>query len=193
VAERQTSLNFRRRLLHRVWRRQGRVYGPGPFGLPSDEYIRRTLHCDPDSLKRAAEFFGLHPYGLDPTVESDVFLLALLLAEELFGKRRRGRKPGNKAWDERRLLELAHLYEELKREWPRASDTEIAEVISREPEFKEYRSNPDLIRKRLPEAKRRLMAWWEENGPDMLADYLADQADYLADQADDDDHDDLSP
>jgi hypothetical protein len=187
MSERRGGLNFRRRLLQRIWR-HSRTYGPGPGGLPSDEYIRRTLHCDPTSLKRAAEFFGLNP-----TVESDVCLLALLLAEELFGKRRRGRKPGNKAWDERRLLELAHLYEELKREWPRASDTEIAKVISGDPEFNEYRSNPDLIRKRLPEAKRRLMAWWEENGPDVLEDYLADQADYLADHPDDDDHDDLSP
>jgi hypothetical protein len=170
-----SGLNFRRQLLHRVWRRQGRTYGPGPGGLPDDEYIRRTLHCDPTSLKRAAEFFRLNEgYRLDPTLESDVFLLALLLAEELFGKRRRGPKSGNQKWDAERFLELAHLYEEFKGEWPRATDTEIAEVISREPEFNEYSSDPESIRKRLPEAKRRLMAWWEENGPDVLADYLAD-------------------
>ena len=188
MSERRGGLNFRRRLLQRIWR-HSRTYGPGPGGLPSDKYIRRTLHCDPTSLKRAAEFFGLNP-----TVESDVCLLALLLAEELFGKRRRGPKSGNnQAWDAERFLELARLYEELKREWPRASDTGIAEMISGTPEFYEYRSNPDLIRKRLPEAKRRLMAWWKENGPDMWADYLAGEAEYLADQADDDDHDDLSP
>jgi hypothetical protein len=174
VAKRQTTLNFRRRLLQKALRR-GRKYGSGPGGLPSDEYIGGTLYCDPTSLQRAAEFFGLNP-----TLESDLCLLALLLAEELFDKRRRGRKSGNKAWDARRFLELAHLYEEFKREWPRASDEEVAEVISREPEFKEYRSNPDLIRKRLPEAKRRLMAWWEEYEPDMAG-------------PDDDDHDDLSP
>jgi len=179
VAERQTSLNFRRRLLQKALRR-GREYGSGPGGLPSDEYIGGTLYCDPTSLQRAAEFFGLNP-----TLESDLCLLALLLAEELFGKRRRGPKSGNQAWDAKRFLELARLYEEFKREWPRVSDTEIAEVISRAPEFKEYRSNPDLIRKRLPEAKRRLMAWWEEYEPDI--------ADYLADRPDDDDHDDLSP
>jgi hypothetical protein len=189
MAAHQASLNFRRQLLHRIWQRQGKRYGQ-----LDDEYIRGVLHCDPASLKRAEEFFRLNEFmGLNLASESDVFLLAVLLAEELFGKRRRGPKSGNQAWDARRFLELAHLYEEFKREWPRASDTEIAEIISWDPEFKEYRSNPDLIRKRLPEAKRRLMAWWEENAPDMWADYLAGQAEYLADQADDEDHDDWSP
>jgi hypothetical protein len=189
VAKRQTSLNLRRQLLHRIWQRQGKRYGE-----LDDEYIRRTLHCDPNSLRRAAEFFKLNEHmGLNLALESDVFLLAVLLAEELFNRRRGPKSGNNQAWDAERFLELARLYEEFKREWPRASDTEIAEVISTAPEFKEYRSNPDLIRKRLPEAKRRLMAWWEENRDDMWADYLAGQADYLADQSDDDDHDDLSP
>jgi len=169
---RQTGLNFRRQLLHRVWRRQGRTYGPGPGGLPSDEYIRRTLHCDPISLKRAAEFFTLNEgYRLDPTRESDVFLLALLLAEELFGKRRRGPKSGNQKWDAHRLLKLGFLYEELKREWPRTSDSELAETIASDPAFKEYRNNPELIRQRLPEAKRELARWQYQYAEDWFANF----------------------
>jgi hypothetical protein len=164
VAGRQT-LNFRRQLLHKVWQRQGRRYGPAPGGLPSDEYIRRTLHCDPTSLKRAAEFFRLDEgYRLDPTREADVFLLALLLAEELFGKRRRGPKSGNQKWDAERFLELGCLYEELKRDCPRLNDTQLAKIIAEEPAFKEYRDHPELIRQRIPEARRRLLKYQIECG-----------------------------
>jgi len=166
---RQTGLNFRRQLLHRVWRRQGRTCGLGPGGLPSDEYIRRTLHCDPTSLKRAAEFFTLNEgYRLDPTRESDVFLLALLLAEELFGKRRRGPKSGNQKWDAARFLELGRLYEELKRECPRTSDSELAETIAADPAFEEYRNNPEQIRQRIPEARRRFLKYQIECAEDMI-------------------------
>jgi hypothetical protein len=157
MARHQASLNFRRQLLHKIWRRQGKR---GQLdGRLDDEYIRRTLHCDPNSLKRAAEFFRLNEgMGLNLAIESDVFLLAVLLAEELFN-RRRGPKSGNQAWDAHRFLELGRLYNELKREWPRASDTEIAEIISWDPEFKEYRNNPELIRQRLPQAKREWEKW----------------------------------
>ena len=189
MAQRQTSLNFRRQLLHKVWRRQGRTYGPGPGGLPSDEYIRRTLHCDPTSLKRAAEFFRLNEvYRLDPTSESDVFLLALLLAEELFGKRRRGPKSGNQKWDAERFLELGYLYEELKRDCPRTSDSELAETIALDPAFKEYRNHPELIRQRLPEAKRELARWQEQCAEDWFLSCTDDEGD---DPALYSEHDDL--
>jgi len=182
---RQKGLNFRRQLLHRAWRRQGRTYGPCPGGLPSDEYIRRTLHCDPTSLERAAEFFRLNEvYRLDPTRESDVFLLALLLAEELFGKRRRGPKSGNQKWDEARFLELGKLYQELKREWPHTSDRELAETIVWDPAFKEYRNNPELIRQRLPEAKREWMKWARDYAEDWFANREDDEDDDPASYAD---------
>ena len=182
---RQTGLNFRRQLLHRVWRRQGRTCGLGPGGLPSDEYIRHTLHCDPTSLKRAAEFFRLNEgYRLDPTREADVFLLALLLAEELFGKRRRGRKPGNMAWDEKRFLELGFLYKELKRDCPHTSDSELAEIIAADPAFNEYRNNPELIRQRLPQAKREWEKWVRDYEPDWFANREDDEDDDPASYAD---------
>jgi len=179
---RQTGLNFRRQLLHRVWRRRGRAFGPGPGGLPSDEYIRHTLHCDPTSLKRAAEFFTLdEDYPLDPTRVSDVFLLALLLAEELFGQRRRGPKSGNQKWDAERFLELAHLYEELKRDCSRLNDTELAELIVKDLAFKEYRNNPELIRQRLPQAKRE----WEKWARDYAEDWFTNFANREDDEDDD--------
>jgi hypothetical protein len=182
---RQTGLNFRRQLLHRVWRRQGRFGGLGPGGLPSDEYIRRTLHCDPTSLRRAAEFFRLNEfYRLDPTVESDVFLLALLLAEELFGKRRRGPRSGNQKWDAHRFLELGFLYEELKRESPCKSDSKLAEIIAEDAAFKEYRNHPELIRQRLPQAKRE----WEKWACDCAESWFAN----LLDREDDEDDDPAS-
>jgi hypothetical protein len=178
-------LNFRRQLLHRVWRRQGRTYGLGPGGLPSDEYIRRTLHCDPTSLKRAAEFFTLNEdYPLDPTRVSDVFLLALLLAEELFGKRRRGPKSGNQKWDAARFLELGRLYEELKRDCSRLNDTELAELIVEDPAFKEYRNNPELIRQRLPDAKRELAKWQDQYAEAWFANREDDEEDDPASYAD---------
>jgi hypothetical protein len=182
---RQTGLNFRRQLLHKVWRRQGRNYGLRAGDLPSDEYIRRTLHCDPTSLKRAAEFFSLNEgYRLDPTRESDVFLLALLLAEELFGERRRGPKSGNQKWDAERFLELGQLYQELKREWPRTSDRELAETIAWDPAFKEYRNNPELIRQRLPEAKREWEKWADGYAEDYFANREDDEDDDPASYAD---------
>jgi hypothetical protein len=105
-------------------------------------------------LDRAAEFFGL-----DHTHPPDLFVLALLLAEELFGKRKRGRKPGNVEWDWKKYEQLVFKYLKLKREHPRDSDTKLAAAIVEDPEFRVYRGNPELIRQRLPEAKRRYEAW----------------------------------
>jgi hypothetical protein len=143
VAGHQTGLNVRRRLLHKIWQRRGKLWG-----RPNDEYIR-TLHCDPESLKRAVEFFGLNKdMELNPAVKSDVFLLAVLLAEELFGKRKRGPKSGNNlSWDDaERFLELGFLYEELKSDCPQSSDTEIAAIIVKNTESR-LESNVSLCAK----------------------------------------------
>jgi hypothetical protein len=165
MARHQASLNFRRQLLHKIWRRQGKR------SEVNDEYIRRTLYCDPNSLRRAAEFFRLNEgMGLNLAIESDIFLLAVLLAEELF-KRRPGRKPGNKAWDENRFLELGFLYKELKRDCPRTSDTELAKIIAADPAFKEYRDNPELIRQRLPQAKREWEKWALNSAEDWFLNF----------------------
>jgi hypothetical protein len=159
MSERRGGLNFRRRLIEKVLRRHG-----GFYGHPDDEFIRGVLRCDPASLERAAKFLGLdhaHPSGL--------FVLALVLAEELFGKRKRGPKPGIRSWDANRFLQLGFLYDELKGEYPRLSDSKLVALIVEDPAFKEYRGNPELIRQRLPEAKRERTRWWEDNAADILA------------------------
>ena len=115
-------------------------------------------------------------------------MLALLLAEELFGKRRRGPKLGNQKWDAERFLELGYLYEELKRDCPRTSDSELAETIALDPAFKEYRNHPELIRQRLPEAKRELARWQEQCAEDWFLSCTDDEGD---DPALYSEHDDL--
>jgi len=163
MVKHQTGLNFRRQLLQKVWR-HGRRWAP------SDDYIRDVLHCDPASLKRAAEFFGL-----DHAIPADVSMLALVLADELFGERKRGRKAGNQAWDTDRFLELGFAYDELKKDYPHLSDTKLAELLVDIHEFKEYRNNPELIRQRLSRAKRELQEWSIAYGEDWAANYRDDE------------------
>jgi hypothetical protein len=171
VAGHQASLKFRRQLLQKLWR-------DGRPSYLSDEYIRQRMRCDPNSLKRAAEFFGLNL-----SIPADVHTLALVLAEEVFGKRKRGRKPGNAAWDADRFLQLAFFYFcEIKVEWPRLNDTKLAEKIAETDGFKEYRNNPELIRQRLPKAKREYSQWCADtlemisNFPDENYDQRAAEA-----------------
>jgi hypothetical protein len=165
MSERRGGLIFRRQLLRKHRGAKARFMQP-----PNVNYIRRVLCCDPASLERAAEFFGL-----DHTHPPDLFVLALLLAEDPFGKHKRGRKPGNVVWDSVKYLRLGFKYVELKYKHPGDSDTELAAAIVKDPEFREYRGNPELIRQRLPKAKRkyeeqkRYEEWLDEqalNAPD---------------------------
>jgi hypothetical protein len=181
VAGHQASLKFRRQLLQKLWR-------GGRTSDLSDEYIRQRMRCDPNSLKRAAEFFGLNL-----SIPADVHTLALVLAEELFGERKRGRKAGNAAWDADRLLELGFLYYyEVKVEWPSLNDSKLAEKIAETDGFKEYRSNPELIRQRLPKAKREYDKWSKDTKAeldDMMANFPFPEGD--DGPAPNADHDDL--
>lgn len=107
-----------------------------------------SIECHPQSLKMAAEFFKLDykdPY--------DLSLLAHILAETIFGSSARGRKKGDKIWTSQRLLALASKYFELKSQNPKFNDTKIADLISQDGEFREYRNNPELIRQRLSKAR----------------------------------------
>ena len=111
-------------------------------------------------------------------------MLALLLAEELFGKRRRGPRSGNQKWDAHKFLELGFLYEELKQESPCTSDSERAETIASDPAFKEYRNNPELIRQRLPEAKRELFKWQDQYAEAWFVNHKDDEDDDPSSYAD---------
>jgi hypothetical protein len=87
---------------------------------------------------------------------------------------------------------LAFKYRELKSSNPNCNDTEIAELISKEREFNEYRNNPELIRQRLPNARREYDVWWEHTMEEAEFYWRGDTAPDTdpADYADYDDYDD---
>lgn len=100
------------------------------------------------ALDRAKEYFG----------SDDVDFLAQAMAEVLFGHQGRGRIKGVKTWTDNRYLHLGFAYHDIKREQPRLSDTKIAELLSKHPDFK---SDAENLRQRLGEAKRQYLAWAE--------------------------------
>jgi hypothetical protein len=100
-------------------------------------------------LEKSAEFFRL-----DHTHPPDLSVLTHILAEIVFGTRRRGKRKGDyKIWTEKRFLELASKYHELKARNPTCLDNELAELISKTGAFWEYHDNSEPIRQRLPKAK----------------------------------------
>jgi hypothetical protein len=97
-----------------------------------------------EALRRAEKYFGTNK-------ESD---LLLAMAVVLFPPPGRGRKKG-KTWNFDKYLRLGLAYDRVKRDCPKRTDGQIAEIISKEdPDFREYRNNSELLRQRLPEAKR---------------------------------------
>jgi hypothetical protein len=121
------------------------------------EFVTEGLKCDSKSLEKAAHFFGL-----DHTHPDDLSKLAHILAEEVFGARRRGRKTGGKIWNSERYLELGFRYQIAKRENPKLSDVKISEIMGNSPQFREYKNNPEQIRQKFPQARRKYEDWrWE--------------------------------
>jgi hypothetical protein len=121
-------------------------------GEMRSHFLKHFGGCDPESLKTAAEFFGLNYLS-----EADCLVLAAVLAEVLFGKRGPGRKKGNApTWNGARLILLGQKYRELKKNYPKDSDYEIAEKICTDTDFKEYRKNPIAIQKKLRDAEAEL-------------------------------------
>ena len=121
-----------------------------------DENLRSLLQkfcrCDPKSLETAARFFGL-----DHTSMPDCAILAAILAEVIFGATSRGRKRGAAtSWDGPSLIQLGRKYRELKTKNPNYTDTKIAELISEDKEFSQYRNDPEPLRKKLGDARAEL-------------------------------------
>jgi hypothetical protein len=115
-------------------------------------FLEHMCGCKPNSLKTAAQFFGV-----DASSEADCLILAAILAQVLFGERKVGRKRGHTtAWTGAKLILLARTYRELKAKNPDCSDAQIAEKISAGREFSEYKNNPTAIQKKLREAKAEL-------------------------------------
>jgi hypothetical protein len=91
--------------------------------------------------------------------------LALAMAEVLFGGQARGRPKGVKTWTENRYLHLGFAYYRIKHEHPRKSDTKIAAILGKHPDFK---GDPENIRQRLGEAKRQYNLWAEHEAEDYI-------------------------
>ena len=153
----------------------------------SPGYITNALKVDPSSLEKSALFFEL-----DHTHPPDLSVLAHILAELVFGKRTRGRKKGDKIWTDQRLLELAFKYYELKRQHQNLYDTELAELVSQQKAFREYRNNPDVIRQRLYKARQEYETWLEYQRDEAWVDWMTDTRPDPDDYGDDgrDDYDD---
>jgi hypothetical protein len=153
-------------------------------GYVGSEYLTNALKVDPSWLEKSAQFFEL-----DHTHPPDLFVLAHILAEEVFGTRVRGRKKGNKIWTDQRYLELAFKYYELKGQRPKLNDTKLAELISQEKAFREYRNNSELIRQRLYKARQEYKVWSEyqneEAWIDSMIENRPDPDDYSDDGRDD--------
>jgi hypothetical protein len=150
------SLKLHQRL--RKWmRNRGKSWGPDKLAFKKlPDLVTDDLESDPQSLEKAAKFFGL-----DHTRSRDLSVLAYILADIIFGSRARGRKKGDKVWNDFRLRALGHVYEEVKRRNPKLSDTKIAQLICQEEEFREYRNNPEPIRQRLPRARQEFWGFME--------------------------------
>jgi hypothetical protein len=127
-------------------------------------YRENPSELRPEALKafaRAEEYFGfgslakrredLPPDLLEKLWYRDVLILARLMAEVLFAKPGRGRQ--TKDWSEGKLHNLGQVYFYMKKRKPALSDRQIAEVLAEQPECG-FGKNAELIRQRLPSAKR---------------------------------------
>jgi hypothetical protein len=168
----QNRLIFYKKLLEKITK----IHKPG-----SPEFYRAFMRLfDEDGLHdgipggahhRALEYFGLD-VSLRP---EDRLILNHILCEIVFGELPRGRKRGSgEFWNRRAYMALADLYYEFaydvdvdeemgpltKRN--KLTHAEIAELISKTPEFNQYRNSHLEIRKRIPEALRHHAAWAED-------------------------------
>jgi len=116
-------------------------------------FVKGRLQCEPKSLEDAARFFGL-----DHIYQPHREILLHLLAQAVFGKRKRGPQKGKaSAWSLRNKILLGMLARELKRKNPKWSNEKIAtEICETEKTFKPYRKDPRSVRKQLPTALQAL-------------------------------------
>ena len=111
---------------------------------------------EPASLAAAARY-----YGLDSKDLRQRETLLYVLADALFGSRKRGRPLGSKTSWGHRLVTLGEIYREKKYENPKLSDAKIAKLIKQEhAEFKN--DDPDQIRQRLRAAEEAYCDWYME-------------------------------
>ena len=107
---------------------------------------------DGEALKRAREYFAI----------DDDFMLMAMMAEVLFGRHQRGRSKGTVIWTEWKYLELGEAYAEIRAKDPKLSDAGIAKLLAKTDAYKSYPA--EVLRQRLPEAKRYLEAYYDAGG-----------------------------
>src|SRR5262249_20563872 len=103
-----------------------------------------------NSLTLAAEFFGFDDGSLDNPEWGDECreMLLYILADVLFGPRKRGRpRRTGQAWDFNRLYCLLREYNKEKARNPNLSTAKIAEIIHRDKDFKN--DDPQQIRQQI--------------------------------------------
>jgi hypothetical protein len=121
------------------------------------EDLKDVPGYDPGSLEEAATHFEL-----DHTDPSDLLLLAHLLADLEFGRRRPGRQKGDKpVWNERQSDYLAFAYFDLRRRHPDYKDNKIANLICEIKEFDSYDS--ETLRKKLAGLRRTYEIWADDS------------------------------
>jgi hypothetical protein len=104
-----------------------------------------------EALDRAKQYFG--------TSESRV--LALLMAEVLFGKQERGRSKGTKTtWTYQKYLELAVAASALWEKNPKLSDARVATLLSKTEAYKKFPA--EVLRQHMKGAKQAARDYLED-------------------------------
>jgi hypothetical protein len=108
------------------------------------------------SLSEAAEFFGL-----DPAKAVDSAVLLRVLADVVFGTRKKGRHTGTSRWNDVRLFQLGVHLQAVEKDRPGISNKKAAAEIKRRYRQQYKTDEPETIRQRLRDA--RLVFDWSRN------------------------------
>jgi hypothetical protein len=129
-------------------------------------YHWRGYEREPKSVAAAAQYLRLDPHDARQREA-----LLYLLADVIFGQpAKKGRPKGSKpSWGSSRLLTLGNIYDAMKYDNPKLSDTKIAELIKNKcPEFKH--DEPEQIRQRLRPAHEEFLEWWREHSAEFASE-----------------------
>jgi hypothetical protein len=122
------------------------------YGIDAVQQTMERTDIKPGAVAIAKAF---EQFGLDPQKPNHLQLLCAILADVVFGHRKResGRKPGSlsrNSWNKARLLLLALAYEKVRDKQPGISDIQAAKRLSG------HGQSDEVVRQRLPAARRYL-------------------------------------
>jgi hypothetical protein len=141
------------------------------------------------ALAEAEKYFGVGPTrrkDLPPNILEaaryhDVVILARLMAEVLFGRPGRGRQ--TKDWSEGKLYILGQAYFYVKKKKPALKDRQIAEIFAGQhsDEFGKngFGKDAELIRQRLPAAKRVFVEYCVGKASGFVCDVFCEEEVYI--------------